>query len=166
MIAGQGTAALELLEQVDGLDRVIAPVGGGGLLSGTALTVSSVAPGVEVWGAEPVAVDDAHRSLESGTLQPGPANPCSWGDGLLTGLGENPFAILNPRGVRVVTVEEDAMLEATWTLIRRLKVVVEPSGATVLAALRARAAEWRGLRVGAIISGGNTDFAWLSELDR
>ncbi|NIL99878.1 MAG: pyridoxal-phosphate dependent enzyme [Acidobacteria bacterium] len=164
VIAGQGTAALELLEQVDELDRVIAPVGGGGLLSGTALTVSSLAPGIEVWGAEPAAVDDAHRSLESGTLQPGPVNPRSWGDGLLTGLGKNPFAILKPRGVRVVTVEENAMLDAAWTLIRRLKVVVEPSGATVLAALRARADQWKGRRVGAIISGGNTDFAWLSEL--
>ncbi len=164
VIAGQGTAALELLDQVDELDRVIAPVGGGGLLSGTALTVSSLAPGIEVWGAEPAAVDDAHRSLESGTLQPGPVNPRSWGDGLLTGLGKNPFAILKPRGVRVVTVEENAMLDAAWTLIRRLKVVVEPSGATVLAALRARADQWKGRRVGAIISGGNTDFAWLSEL--
>ncbi|NIM60567.1 MAG: pyridoxal-phosphate dependent enzyme, partial [Acidobacteria bacterium] len=131
VIAGQGTAALELLEQAAGLELVIAPVGGGGLLSGTALTVSSLAPGVSVWGAEPEAVDDAQRSLESGTLQPAPENPASWGDGLLTGLGQNPFAILKPRGVRVVTVGERAMLEAAWTLARRLKVVVEPSAATV-----------------------------------
>ncbi len=166
VIAGQGTAALELLDQVADLDLVVAPVGGGGLLSGTALTVSAVAPGIAVWGAEPVAVDDAYRSLESGELQPGPTDPQSWGDGLLTGLGRHPFAILKPRAVRVVTVEEQAMLAAAWTLIRRLKVVVEPSGATVLAALRARRAEWNGLRVGAIISGGNTDFAWIAELDR
>jgi threonine dehydratase len=164
VIAGQGTVALELLDQVEGLDLVIAPVGGGGLLSGTALTVSSLAPKLPVWGAEPEAVDDAHRSLESGTLQPGPENPQSWGDGLLTGLGKSPFSILKSCGVRVVTVEEQAMLEAAWTLIRRLKLVVEPSGATVLAALRRQSDAWRGKRVGAILSGGNTDFAWLSEL--
>jgi threonine dehydratase len=162
VIAGQGTVALELLDQVEGLDLVLAPVGGGGLLSGTALTVSSLAPKIAVWGAEPKTVDDAHRSLESGTLQPGPENPQSWGDGLLTGLGKKPFAILSSCGVRVVTVEEQAMLEAAWTLMRRLKLVVEPSGATVLAALRRQSGAWRGKRVGAILSGGNTDFAWLS----
>ena len=97
-------------------------------------------------------------------MQPGPENPQSWGDGLLTGLGKSPFAILKSCGVRVVTVEEQAMLEAAWTLTRRLKLVVEPSGATVLAALRRQSDAWRGKRVGAILSGGNTDFAWLSEL--
>jgi threonine dehydratase len=164
VIAGQGTAALELLDQTTDLDLVLAPVGGGGLLSGTSLTVSSLAPATEVWGAEPMAVDDAYRSLESGVLQPAPPNPTSWGDGLLTELGERPFAILKPRGVRVVTVEEQAMLEAAWTLARRLKLVVEPSGATVLAALRRRTQEWGGKRVGAILSGGNTDFAWMQSL--
>ncbi len=162
VIAGQGTVALELLDQVERLDLVIAPVGGGGLLSGTALTVSSLAPGTQVWGAEPKAVDDAQRSLESGILQPTPKNPSSWGDGLLTGLGEKPFAILKSRGVRVVTVEEQAMLEAAWTLARRLKLIVEPSGATVLAALRRQSDAWRGKRVGAILSGGNTDFRWIN----
>jgi threonine dehydratase len=161
VIAGQGTVALELLNQVEGLELVLAPVGGGGLLSGTALTVSSLAPETPVWGAEPSAVDDAYRSLESGTLQPAPKNPQSWGDGLLTGLGKTPFAILKPLGVRIVTVEEQAMLEATWTLTRRLKLIVEPSGATVLAALRRQSEVWQGKRVGAILSGGNTDFSWL-----
>jgi len=164
VIAGQGTAALELLEEVENLDVVIAPVGGGGLLSGTALAVSSLSRETEVWGAEPETVDDAYRSLESGRLQPGPQNPRSWGDGLLTGLGEKPFAILRKCGVRVVTVSEQAMLEAAWALARRLKVVVEPSGATVLAALRKKADAWSGKRVGAILSGGNTDFRWLAEL--
>jgi threonine dehydratase len=164
IIAGQGTAALELLDQVEKLDIVLAPVGGGGLLAGTALTVAALAPGVLVRGAEPEAVDDAYRSLESGELQPGPENPASWGDGLLTGLGKNPFAILRPRGVRVVRVGEREMIEAAWTLARRLKLVVEPSGATVLAALFRRREQWRGKRVGAILSGGNTDFRWLAEL--
>ncbi|MEE8411992.1 MAG: threonine/serine dehydratase [Acidobacteriota bacterium] len=164
VIAGQGTVALELLDQVERLDLVIAPVGGGGLLSGTALTVSSLAPGTPVWGAEPEAVDDAHRSLESGTLQPAPKNPSSWADGLLTGLGKKPFAILKSCGVRIVTVDEQAMLQAAWTLARRLKLIVEPSGATVLAALRRQSDAWRGKRVGAILSGGNTDFRWIKSL--
>ena len=166
VIAGQGTVALELLDQIEGLDLVLAPVGGGGLLSGTALTVSSLAPQTPVWGAEPKTVDDAHRSLESGTLQPAPKNPKSWGDGLLTGLGKNPFAILKSCGVRIVTVEEQAMLRATWTLVRRLKLIVEPSGATVLAALRRQSDAWRGKRVGAILSGGNTDFSWVAQATR
>jgi threonine dehydratase len=161
VIAGQGTAALELLDQVEGLDLVLAPVGGGGLLSGTALTVSSLSPRTQVWGAEPINVDDAHRSLELGVLQPLADDAVSWGDGLLTELGKIPFAILRERGVRVVTVEEGAMLEAAWTLMQRLKLVVEPSGATVLAALERRTREWGGKRVGAILSGGNTDFAWM-----
>jgi len=162
VIAGQGTVALELLAQVERLDLVLAPVGGGGLLSGTALTVSALAPGAAVWGTEPKAVDDAQRSLESGTLQPGLENPESWADGLLTGLGKNPFAILRSCGVRVVTVEEEAMLDAAWTLARRLKLVVEPSAATVLAALRTQSTVWRGKRVGAILTGGNTDFSWIA----
>ena len=162
VIAGQGTVALELLAQVERLDLVLAPVGGGGLLSGTALTVSALAPGTPVWGTEPKAVDDARRSLESGTLQPGLENPESWADGLLTGLGKNPFAILRSCGVRVVTVEEEAMLDAAWTLARRLKLVVEPSAATVLAALRTQSTVWRGKRVGAILTGGNTDFSWIA----
>ena len=165
VIAGQGTAALELLEEAGPLDVVVAPVGGGGLLSGTALTVSAISQDTKIRGAEPEAVDDAYRSLETGELQPGPVDPQSWGDGLLTGLGRAPFEILRTRSVRVVCVGEREMLRAAWTLARRLKVVVEPSGATVLAALENRAGDWAGLRVGAIISGGNTDFAWLSELE-
>lgn len=161
VIAGQGTAALELLDQVERLDIVLAPVGGGGLLAGTALVVCALAPGVDVYGAEPETVDDAYRSLASGELQPGPENPRSWGDGLLTGLGKTPFAILHARGVRVIRVGEQDMIEAAWTLARRLKVIVEPSGATVLAALRRRGEAWAGKRVGAILSGGNTDFRWL-----
>ena len=161
VIAGQATASLELLDEVGELDLVIAPVGGGGLLSGTSVTVKALQPQCEVRGAEPEAVDDAYRSLESGELQPGPDDPTSWGDGLLTGLGELPFRLLRERGVRVITVSEEQMLEAAGQLMERIKLVVEPSGATVLAALRRVADDWQGRRVGAILSGGNTDFAWL-----
>ncbi len=116
-----------------------------------------------MWGAEPENVDDAFRSLQSGVLQPGERNPVSWADGLLTGLGRLPFEILRRGGVEVVTVTEAAILRAAWSLIERTKLVVEPSGATVLAALRERKADLRGRRIGAILSGGNTDFRWLAD---
>lgn len=163
VIAGQGTAALELLEQAGELDLVIAPVGGGGLLSGTTISLTAVSPRTTVWGAEPETVDDAYRSMESGEWQPGVPDPRSWADGLLTRLGRRAFEILNGAGVRVVTVSEAAIVQAAWSILQRMKQVVEPSGATVLAALRARADEVRGKRIGAIFSGGNTDFSWLSD---
>ena len=164
VIAGQGTVALELLDQIERLDLVIAPVGGGGLLSGTALTVSALVPTVQVWGAEPCAVDDAYRALESGVLQPAAENPKSWGDGLLTQLGRAPFAILKSCGVRIVTVEERAMLEATWTLTRRLKLVVEPGGAVALAALLNAGNQWAGETIVCIITGGNIDGEMMAEI--
>jgi len=161
IIAGQGTAALELIEEVGELDAVIAPVGGGGLLSGTAITVRSLLPQSQVWGAEPEAVDDAYRSLTSGVLQPAPRDPSTLGDGLMTGLGPINFEILRERDVEIVTVTEQAMVDAGRFILQRMKLVIEPSAATVLAALRRRAPDLRGRRVGAILSGGNTDFSWL-----
>jgi len=161
VIAGQGTAALELLEQVGELDVVIAPVGGGGLLSGTAIAVIDQRPATAVWGAEPEAVDDAFRSLETGIRQPAVRDPRTLADGLLTGLGEINFDLLRKRGVRVVTVGEEELVDAARFVLQRMKLVIEPSAATVLAAIRRRAGELRGKRIGAIFSGGNTDFAWL-----
>jgi threonine dehydratase len=161
IIAGQGTAALELLEEVPDLDVVIAPVGGGGLLAGTAICVKSLRPRATVLGAEPEAADDAHRSLATGELQPPPASPRTIADGLMTGLGRINFSILHERDVRVVTVSEAAILQAGTFILQRMKLVIEPSAATVLAALRRSVDELRGKRIGAILSGGNTDFAWL-----
>ena len=161
IIAGQATAALELLEEVPDLDVVVAPVGGGGLLSGTAISVKGLRPQAAVLGAEPEAADDAYRSLSSGELQPAPVDPRTLADGLMTGLGRINFEILRRCDVRVVTVSERAILEAGRFVLQRMKLVIEPSAATVLAALRRRADEVRGRRVGAILSGGNTDFAWL-----
>lgn len=168
VIAGQGTAALELLEQAGELDLVIAPVGGGGLLSGTTIAVTAAGPGTVVLGAEPIAADDTARSMQTGERQPGVSNPQSWADGLLTRLGQRAFEILRTAKVRIVTVDEPEIVRAAWDISQRMKQVVEPSGATVLAALRAVADEIRGKRVGAIFSGGNTDFAWLDDpsLDR
>lgn len=161
IIAGQGTAALELLEEVPDLDVVIAPVGGGGLLSGTAICVKSLRPRATVLGAEPAAADDAYRSLATGELQPPPSSPRTVADGLMTGLGRINFSVLLERDVRVVTVSETAIVHAGIFILQRMKLVIEPSAATVLAALRRSADELRGRRVGAILSGGNTDFSWL-----
>lgn len=161
VVAGQGTAALELLEDVPDLDALIAPVGGGGLLSGTAVVARALRPRAVVIGAEPKAVDDAFRSLQTGIRQPRVPDPQTWADGLLTGLGELTFRVLRELAVRVVTVEETDIVAAALFHLQRMKLVVEPSGAVGLAALRHLASELAGRRVGVIISGGNTDFRWL-----
>ena len=161
VIAGQGTAALELLEDVADLDVVITPVGGGGLCAGTAVAVRALRPAMMLLGAEPKAVDDAARSLATGVRQPRVENAKSWGDGLMTGLGEPNFRLLQQHRVRIVTVDEPAMVEGSLFFLQRMKIVVEPSSATVLAALRAIAPELRGKRVAMILTGGNTDFARL-----
>jgi threonine dehydratase len=164
VIAGQATAALELFEDRPDLDLVIAPIGGGGLLSGTAIVAA--AAGVPVIGAEPEEVDDAYRSLASGIRQPRVPHPSTIGDGLLTGIGAVPFAILTRLGATVELVTEQEIVQAARFHLERMKLVVEPSGATGLAALRRLAARYRGTRVGVIISGGNTDFGWLVRAGR
>ncbi|MEM1262022.1 MAG: threonine/serine dehydratase [Pseudomonadota bacterium] len=161
VIAGQATVALELLDQVEALDLVIAPVGGGGLLAGTSLTVSALHAHGRVIGAEPETVDDAYRSLQSGVLQPSVIDPKTVGDGLMTGLGAINFEILQRGNVSVTTVSEIAIVDAARFVLERMKIVIEPSAATVVAALRLLSPQLRGLRVGAIFSGGNTDFRWL-----
>ena len=161
VVAGQGSAALELFEDVEDLDLVIAPVGGGGLLSGTTLVAAAMRPGIKVIGAEPEAVDDAYRSLQTGVRQPRVPDPNTWADGLLTGLGEIAFAILTAAGTEIVRVTEDGLLDATLFHLQRMKLVVEPSGAAGLAALRTIGDAVSGKRVGVMISGGNTDFRWL-----
>lgn len=162
VIAGQGTAALELFADVPDLDMVVVPVGGGGLCAGTAVVARAVRPNAVVIGAEPHAVDDAARSLATGVRQPRVEAPTTWADGLLTALGEPNFELLQRHGVRVVGVAEAAIVAAARYFLERFKLVVEPSGATVLAALRALAPELPGRRIGIIVSGGNTDFSWLS----
>ena len=160
IIAGQGTAALELIEDVGDLDLVITPVGGGGLMSGTAITTRHLLPDARIIGAEPRAVDDAYRSLASGQLQPQVANPETVADGLLTGLGDLTFATLLWAGVEIALVDEQAIIDAALFHLHRMKILVEPSGATGLAALRSLE-DIGDLRIGIIISGGNTDLSWL-----
>ena len=160
VIAGQGTAALELLEQVPGLDVVIAPVGGGGLMSGTTVTVRSLSPQTRLIGAEPQQVDDAAVSLARGAIQPATGKP-TIADGLRTSLLELTFDILSAGGIEIVTVSEDEIAEAARFHLFRMKHVVEPSGATGLAVVRKLASELTDQRVGVIVSGGNTDLGWL-----
>lgn len=154
VIAGAGTAALELVEEVAGLDTVLAPVGGGGLLSGTALAVAGRSPGTAVFGAEPSAADDARRSLELGRLVPA-EDPRTIADGLRTALSERTFAVIRGHVAGIVTVDEDDIVRAMRFVWERMKVVIEPSAAVAIAALRSPAIP--GDRVGVILSGGNVD---------
>ncbi len=161
VIAGQATACAELLEQVERLDVIIAPVGGGGLLAGTAIAAEASNSGVEVWGAEPEAVDDAYRSMKTGIRQPRVEHPVTAADGLLTALGEINFRVLRGLGVRIVTVSEAQLIDAAKFVLQRMKLVIEPSAAAGPAVARAEAKQLAGRRVGVILSGGNTDFSWL-----
>ena len=157
IIAGQGTAALELMETVPGLDAVIAPVGGGGLCSGTCIAVKGVSPGTPVYGAEPAEADDARQSLEAGALiEVGAANTVA--DGLRTSLSPLTFSILRRHLSGIVTATEAEIAEAMRAILERMKVVVEPSAAVPVAALRGLREELGGKRVGVILSGGNADF--------
>lgn len=160
VIAGQGTAAAELFEDVPGLDLLVAPVGGGGLLAGTALAAEAFSPGTRVVAAEPAGADDTARSLAAGHVVP-VAAPRSIADGLLATLGARPFAIIRRLMTEVAVVEEGEIVEAMRFFFERMKLVAEPSGAVSLAALLAGRLDVRGRRVGVILSGGNVDLARL-----
>ena len=158
IIAGQATATLELLEQVGGLEAVVAPVGGGGLVSGACLVAAAAEPAVRVFAAEPLGADDAARSLAAGRLIP-QTGPDTIADGLLTSLGDVTWAILSRGLDRVVTVSEQEIVAAMRLVWERMKLVIEPSAAVAVAAVLGE--EFRALdglrRVGVILSGGNVD---------
>jgi threonine dehydratase len=156
VIAGQGTAALELLEDVPELDVVMAPVGGGGLLSGTAIAAKALSPRVRVLAAEPERADDAYRSLQAGHIIPSD-NPQTVADGLLTSLGELPFPIIQQHVEQIVTVSEAGILAAMRFLWERAKIMVEPSAAVPVGALWERKVDLAGRHIGLILSGGNVD---------
>jgi len=160
IIAGQGTAALELLEEFPDLDTVLAPVGGGGLLSGTAIASTELRRGARVFGAEPAGADDAFRSLAEGKILPSVA-PCTIADGLLTALGELTFPILQERVEGIVRVGEEAIVQAMRLVWERMKILIEPSAAVPLAAVLQDQKLVRGERVGVILSGGNVDLDHL-----
>lgn len=156
VIAGQGTAALELLQDEPGLDAVITPVGGGGLLSGTAIAAKGLRPSIKVYGAEPAGADDACRSLRAGYIIP-QTDPHTIADGLRSSLGEKTFAVLSSRVDAVETASEESIVRAMRLLWDKLKMIVEPSSAVPLAILLERKISVEGLRVGVILSGGNVD---------
>jgi threonine dehydratase len=156
VMAGQGTAALELLEQAAGLNIVIAPVGGGGLLSGTAVAAKSVAPGIRVFAAEPAAADDAARSFAAGRLIP-LEKTSTIADGLRTSVGEKTFPLIQRHVDGVVTVSEESIVAAMRRIWEVLKIIIEPSCAVPYAAIMEDKINVKGQRVGIILSGGNVD---------
>ena len=160
VIAGQGTAALELLEDVPDLDVIIAPVGGGGLLSGTSIAGTEMKKGIRVIAAEPEMADDAFRSMQAGEIIPS-LNPKTIADGLLTSLGSLTFPIIQQRVEQIVTVSEAGMIESMKFVWERAKIVIEPSAATVIAVLWEKKFNLSGLKVGVILSGGNVDLEKL-----
>jgi threonine dehydratase len=164
VIAGQGTAAKELLEESGPLDLLLAPCGGGGLLSGTALAAHALAPSCRVIGVEPSAGDDATRSFKTGALQT-VHNPDTIADGARTpSLGTLTFPLVRRYVHDMVTVADDALLRSMFYVWERLKLVVEPTGALAAAALLEGVVDAKGLRVGVILSGGNVDLGALASL--
>ena len=160
VIAGQATAAKELIEDTEHLDCIIAPIGGGGLMSGTALSARYFSPGTLAYGAEPKAVDDAYRSFKSGILQENTTID-TIADGLRTNLGEKTFDIIRRELEDIFTVSEPAIVAAMRLVWERMKIVIEPSCAVPLAAVLANPEVFEGKRVGVILTGGNVDLGRL-----
>ena len=160
IIAGQATAALELLNEVQDLDIIMTPVGGGGLLSGTALSAKYISERTKVIAAEPVNADDAYRSFKTGMLFPS-RDPDTIADGLKTSLGQLNFDIIREHVDDIVTVTEEGIISAMRMTWERMKLVIEPSAAVPLGALMEKKLSVRNKRVGIIISGGNVDLERL-----
>jgi threonine dehydratase len=156
VIAGQGTCARELMEQVEGLEAVVAPIGGGGMISGTCLTLSAVAPGVQVYAAEPANADDAARSFRAGHIIADDA-PETVADGLKVPLKPLTWHFVREGVTDVLTATEDEIVAAMKLTWQRMKIVIEPSCAVPLAVILNRPEVFRGRRVGVIVTGGNVD---------
>lgn len=156
VIAGQGTAAKELLEEVGPLDILLCPIGGGGLLSGTSITGRELNPKGLVIAAEPEGADDAYRSFHAKKLIPS-VNPKTIADGLLTSVGEINFRIIQRKTDEIVTVSERGIVQAMRMIWERMKIIVEPSSAVALAAILENKVEVKDKKIGVILSGGNVD---------
>jgi len=156
VIAGQGTATLELLESIPDLDVVITPVGGGGLLSGTSIAAKGLNPSIRVIAAEPEMADDAFRSMKEGKIIPS-KDPKTIADGLLTSLGTLTFPIIQQNVQQIVTVSEQGTIDSMKFIWERAKIIVEPSAAVPVAVLWEKKIDLSGLKVGVILSGGNVD---------
>ncbi len=165
VITGQATCSAELLEQTDGLDAVIAPIGGGGMVSGTCLTVSNLAPGTAIYAAEPEQADDAYRSFKAGHIIADDA-PKTVADGLLVPLKENTWHFVSNNVTDIFTASEQEIIDAMKLTWKYLRVVMEPSSAVPLATILKNPDTFRGKRVGVIITGGNVDLDKLPWLKR
>jgi threonine dehydratase len=155
IISGQGTAALELLEEIENLDALIAPVGGGGLLSGTSICAKAIRPEIKIWGAVPEQADDAKQSIDAGKIIP--ANPNTIADGLQTSLGPLTFEIIRNHVEDILTVSESEIIQAMRTIWERTKILIEPSAAVPAAACFRHREIFSGQKVGIILTGGNLD---------
>jgi threonine dehydratase len=156
VMAGQGTTAIELLEEVPDLDVILCPVGGGGQLSGIAVAAKDMKPGIRVVGVEPAGADDASRSLRAGHIIP-MLDPRTIADGLKTSLGEKPFAEIVRLVDDIVTVREESIVQAMRQILEVMKLLVEPSGAVSYAAIVEGRVAASGANIGIILSGGNLD---------
>ena len=161
VILGNSTCAQEFIEAIPGLDIIIAPVGGGGLLAGTALAAHWLSPMTQVWAAEPQNVDDAFRSLQSGQIEINETAD-TIADGLRTNLGDINFPIIKELVTKVLLVSEEEIISAMWWVWERMKIIIEPSSAVAVAAVIRYKDQMRGKRIGIIISGGNADIRKLA----
>ncbi len=160
VIAGQATCSREFMEQVEGLEALVAPIGGGGMISGTCLTVSSTAPGVKIYAAEPEQADDAARSFKAGHIIADDA-PVTVADGLKVPLKDLTWHFVKTHVSDVLTASEEEIIEAMKLTWKRMKIVIEPSCAVPLAVILKNRAVFEGKRVGVIITGGNVDLDTL-----
>ncbi|MFW9895208.1 MAG: pyridoxal-phosphate dependent enzyme [Candidatus Thorarchaeota archaeon] len=156
VIDGQGTVAYELLKEIGDLDIIIAPLGGGGLLSGTALATKNLCPAAKVIGVEPALADDALQSIKAGYIIPS-TYPNTIADGLRTSICKRTYAIIKKFVDQILTVSEKEIIDAMRFLWQRMKIVVEPSGAVSLAALLSKKVDQKNKKIGVIVSGGNID---------
>lgn len=160
IIAGQATAAMEMIEDEGGFDIIMAPVGGGGLLSGTALSTHYLSPATKIFAAEPEMADDAYRSFTSKSFIPS-VNPQTIADGLRTSLGSFTFPIILEHVSQIITVKEESIIEAMRLVWERMKVLIEPSSAVPIAATIEQPGIFKGKKTGIILSGGNVDLEHL-----
>jgi threonine dehydratase len=160
VICGQGTACKELLEEIIDLDIIVAPVGGGGLLSGTSISAKAIKPNIKVFGAEPSNADDAFRSFHAGEIIPS-VNPHTIADGLLTSLAPITFEIIRKNVDEILCVSEESIISAMQLIWERMKIIVEPSAAVTLAAVMQNPSVFKGKKAGLILSGGNVDLKKL-----
>lgn len=156
VIAGQGTAAHELLQEIPDLDMIMAPVSGGGLMSGTSIAARGLSPRIDLIGVEPENADDACRSLQAGKLMP-QASGHTIADGLRATLSQRTFTILRTHNSHIVTVSEAGIIEGMRLVWERMKIIIEPSAAVTVAALLEKKVSISGKRVGIVFSGGNVD---------